>query len=110
MSDGQNRYLGGEVSLDYQCTQEGTTMWRLTLDLDSVYDATEDDILKEVYALSSSNIEGTNKFQLVTELYLREEDTSGNVTDRLVGKKQSQPFLLRTKPRKKNAASSTGRR
>ena len=108
MSDGQNKYLGGEVSLDFHCTQEGTTKWRLTLDLDSVYDATEDDILKEVYALCPSNIKVTNKFQLVTELYLRQEDASGNVTNRLIGKKESQPFLLRTKPRKNKAASPTG--
>jgi len=99
MSDGPSKYVGGQVSLTYSCSPEGSSRWRLKLDLDSVYSATEDDILKEVYALCPSNIEVTNKFQLVTELYLQQEDASGKVIDRLIGKKISQPFLLRTEPR-----------
>ena len=99
MSDGPSKYVGGQVSLSYSCAAEGSSRWRLNLDLDSVYSATEDDILKEVYALCPSNIEVTNKFQLVTELYLQQEDASGKATDRLIGKKISQPFLLRTEPR-----------
>ena len=99
MSDGPSKYVGGQVSLTYTCTPEGSARWRLNLDLDSVYSATEDDILKEVYALCPSNIEVTNKFQLVTELYLQQGDASGKLTDRLIGKKISQPFLLRTEPR-----------
>jgi len=97
MNDGQSKYLGGEVNLNYNCTQEGTTKWKLNLDLDSVYAAEENGIVKEVYALCPSNIYVTNKFQLVTELYVR-EDTCG-YGDRLICKKRSQPFLLRTPQR-----------
>ena len=108
MNDGQNKYLGGEVNLNYTCTQEGATKWRLNLDLDSVYEAEENGIVKQVYTLCPSNIFVTNKFQLVTELYLRQEDAYGKFTDRLLRKKESQPFLLRTQPRIVSHVSSLG--
>ena len=109
MNVGQNKYVGGEVNLNFNCTQEGTTKWKLYLDLDSVYDAEESGIVKEVYALCPSNIYVTNKFQLVTELYVREGDAYGN-GDRLIGKKKSQPFLLRTPQRSPPYPSSQGER
>ena len=108
MNDGQSKYLGGEVNLNYNCTQEGTTKWKLNLDLDSVYAAEENGIVKEVYALCPSNIYVTNKFQLVTELYVR-EDTCG-YGDRLICKKRSQPFLLRTPQRSPPYPSLQGER
>ena len=106
MNDGQNKYLGGEVNLNYTCAQEGTTKWRLDLDLNSVYEAEENGIVKEVYALCPSNIDVTNKFQLVTELYVRQEDAAGNVADRLIGRRKSHPFLLRTPQRSPISPSS----
>ena len=109
MNDGQSKYLGGEVNLNYNCTQEGTTTWRLNLDLDSVYDAEENGIVKEVYALCPSNIYVTNKFQLVTELYVRQGDAYGN-DDRFICRMESQPFLLRTKLRSPPYPSPRGER
>lgn len=99
MNDGDRKYICGEVNIDYECKQIEAGKWEFKLDLDSVYEAEENGILKEVYALCPSNIEGTNKFQLVTELYLRTPNGFGGHKDSLVGRKQSQPFLLRTEPR-----------
>ena len=107
MNDGHNKYVGGEVSLHYDAKQKGLK-WILHVDLDSVYTAFEEGKIKEVYALCPSNIEVTNKFQLVTELYLRRRDETGKETDRLVGKKESKPFLLRTEPRTNRASASPG--
>ena len=107
MNDGQSKFVRGEVSLTYVAKQEGSK-WILDVDLDSVYNAVEDTKLKEVYALCPSNIEVTNKFQLVTELYLRRENEFGEETDRLIGKKESKPFLLRTEPRTHRASASSG--
>ena len=107
MNEGDKRYVEGEVNIAYQSVQLGVTSWSLSLDLDSIYSAAENSILKEVYALCPSNIEATNKFQLVTELYLRTANASGEQQDSLVGKKESRPFLLRTEPRCNNKSKAT---
>ena len=98
MNEGDKKYVKGEVTMSYSIQQLLPTKWLLTLDLDSVYAAVEDGIQKEVYALCPSKIEVTNKFQLVTELYTRSAGDVGHI-DRLVGKKESTPFLLRTEQR-----------
>ena len=109
MSDGESKYIRGEVSLKYDAHPQGSK-WILNVDLDSVYYAEEDNKLKEVYALCPSNIEVTNKFQLVTELYLRRKDEFGLETDRLIGKKESRPFLMRTEPRSNRSPGTPGKR
>ncbi|XP_065060043.1 uncharacterized protein LOC135687420 [Rhopilema esculentum] len=99
MNDGDKKIVRGEVTIPYECKAISASSWRLSLDLDTVYMASEGGVNKEVYALCPSNIEKTNKFQLVTEVYVRQVDEFGKQVDMLIGKKESKPFLLRTEPR-----------
>ena len=110
--NGGEKYVAGEVSIGYQGTMESDKRWILSLDLDSVYNAQEDGYLKEVYGLCPSNIDVTNKFRLITELFVRNTDLLGNEADRLLAKKESKPFLMRTEPRrnKSTVPESPGRR
>ena len=99
MHDGGKKYVRREVNIDFQAEKMSETRRVLSIDLDSVYTAQEDGILKHVYALCPSNIEVTNKFQLVTEVFARRTDEVSHEVDQLLAKKESKPFLLRTKPR-----------
>ena len=69
--------------------------WEIKVDLDSVHSHEEDGVTKEVYSLCSASIEKTNKFQLSTEVYIRQ-----GYTETLIAQRLSPPFLLRTEPRK----------
>ena len=50
INEGDKKIVQGEVSVPYQSEQLGDRKWRLTLDLDSVYAAVENDTMKEVYS------------------------------------------------------------
>ena len=48
INEGDKKIVRGEVVVPYQSEQLGARKWRLTVDLDSVYAAVEDDVMKEV--------------------------------------------------------------